>query len=242
MKRPKIGVLPLYDNKNEMKWNTIWMHPGYLDGILAAGGMPSLLPLLSELEDIKAVARDYDGFLFTGGQDVSPSLYGEPVSAWCNHLAPERDRLETLLFKECLAQDIPVFGVCRGFQLFNVVLGGTLYQDMRRQRREAMPLQHDQKTDFTVPIHEIFIEDGTRLHQVIGEDAIWVNSMHHQGLAKVADDFIVSARSADGLAEAAEIRGLSYGLAIQWHPEFLWPHRSYELDLWKDFVKAAAHE
>ncbi len=134
-RKPKIGVLPLYDTKQASKWNSIWIFPGYLNGILEVSGMPFLLPLLKNEADIRALVNEFDGFLFTGGQDVDPALYNQEMTEYCNEVSPERDYMEVILFDEVRKQDKALFGVCRGLQFFNVALGGTLYQDLIAQKR-----------------------------------------------------------------------------------------------------------
>lgn len=238
-KKPKIGVLPLYDTKQASKWNSIWIFPGYLNGILEASGMPLVLPLLEDEADIRALVNEFDGFLFTGGQDVDPALYNQEMTEYCNEVSPERDYMEAILFDEVRKQDKALFGVCRGLQFFNVALGGTLYQDLVAQKKDMEPIQHAQKTEFVFPVHDIEIKEGSKLFEIIGEKTIRVNSMHHQGIAELSPQLEATARAKDGLVEAVEIPDMTYGLAIQWHPEFLWPKRAYERDLFKAFVKAA---
>lgn len=239
MKRPKIGVLPLYDTKKESRWNSIWMFPGYIDGMMAAGGMPYILPLIDDVREIVKFVDEFDGFLFTGGQDVDPQMYGQPMFSWCNEISPEKDHMESVLLKEVMARDKPLFGVCRGLQLINVVLGGTLHQDLERIPETTQTIQHNQKTSFIHPVHDIIIEPGTKLYDIVNKERIRVNSMHHQGVDTLGEGLTISAKAEDSLVEAVEIDGMRYGVAVQWHPEFLWQNRSYELDLWKSFVKEA---
>ena len=104
-RKPKIGVLPLYDTKQASKWNSIWIFPGYLNGILEVSGMPFLLPLLKNEADIRALVNEFDGFLFTGGQDVDPALYNQEMTEYCNEVSPERDYMEVILFDEVRKQD-----------------------------------------------------------------------------------------------------------------------------------------
>ena len=110
-RKPKIGVLPLYDTKQASKWNSIWIFPGYLNGILEVSGMPFLLPLLKNEADIRALVNEFDGFLFTGGQDVDPALYNQEMTEYCNEVSPERDYMEVILFDEVRKQDKALFGV-----------------------------------------------------------------------------------------------------------------------------------
>lgn len=242
MNKPKIGVTPLYDTKRDSKWNSIWMFPGYLNGLIEVGGMPIVLPLLSEEKDIRSLVNEFDGFLFTGGQDVDPILYGQEMTPFCSEISPERDYMEMILFDEVKKQNKALLGVCRGLQLFNVALGGTLYQDIITQKKDEAFVQHDQKTAFTVPVHNIEIVESSKLYNVFDQKIIRVNSMHHQGIADLSSQLEVTARAKDGMIEAVELPEMDFGLAIQWHPEFLWSQRTYEYNLFKVFVEAAGRK
>ncbi|MEI6101414.1 MAG: gamma-glutamyl-gamma-aminobutyrate hydrolase family protein, partial [Eubacteriales bacterium] len=129
MKKPVIGVLPLWDEEK----SSIWMLPGYMQGIEAAGGIPVILSLTADSDALLYWAQNLDGFLFTGGQDVNPALYGEETLPVCGELCKERDRLEITLLRALIELGKPAFGICRGLQLFNVAMGGSLYQDIPAQ-------------------------------------------------------------------------------------------------------------
>lgn len=130
MRKPVIGVVPLIDAERE----SFWMLPGYMEGIQDAGGLPVMLPLTDDSADVKELTALCDGILFTGGHDVSPELYGEETLPVCGETCPGRDKLEVPLLLEAMARDKSVLGICRGFQLINTALGGTLYQDLPAQR------------------------------------------------------------------------------------------------------------
>ncbi len=238
MNKPKIGVLPLYDTKKNSKWNSIWMFPGYLEGIKAAGGMPMILPLLEDEEDIRDLVSCFDGFLFTGGHDIDPERYGQPMYSFCEEISPERDHMELILIDEIRKQDKPVLGVCRGLQLINVAFGGTLYQDLAKQKNNPNLLQHGQKTEFFYPVHDVDISEDSMLKAIVKEDSIRVNSMHHQGIDVLGEGVNAVARAADGVVEAIEVPDMKFCLAVQWHPEFLWSRRDHELNIFKSFVTA----
>lgn len=233
-KKPLIGILPLYDSIKK----SIWMYPGYPEGITEAGGIPVILSILNRNEDIEAIAERLDGFVFSGGQDVDPQYYGEALLKYSNEIYPPRDQLELRLLRAVMDQDKPIFGVCRGLQLINVALGGTLYQDINKQVKRELPIQHFQQNNYEFPVHEVSIATNSRLYEIIGTETIRVNSMHHQAIARLAPQLIAAAASADGLVEAVEIRGLSFGLAVQWHPEFLWQQDDSTLKILQAFVAA----
>ncbi len=138
-----------------------------------------------------------------------------------------------------MARDKPIFGVCRGLQLINVALGGTLYQDINKQLKRDQPIQHFQQNNYEYPVHEVNIATNSRLYEIIGTETIRVNSMHHQAIAHLSSQLIAAATSVDGLVEAVEIRDLCFGLAVQWHPEFLWRNDQNTMKVLSAFVDAA---
>ena len=129
MRKPMIGLIPLVDEKRE----SYWMLPGYMEGIARAGGLAVMLPLTDKDEDIVRLLEAFDGFVFTGGHDVDPAIYGQEKLDICGDLCPGRDSMEQKLLRAALEADKPVLGICRGLQLINAVLGGTLWQDLPAQ-------------------------------------------------------------------------------------------------------------
>lgn len=234
MKRPLIGVLPLYDKEKE----SYWMLPGYMKGIEDAGGIPIMLPLTSDIEVISTIANTFDGFLFTGGHDINPELYGEKADDSCGELCDERDTMEKLLFKQVTELDKPAFGICRGLQLFNVLLGGTLFQDIPTQRRADNKVQHTQKAPYTIPVHSVCIEKESRLYEMIHTESMRVNSYHHQGIKKLSERLLAAAKAEDGLIEAVIMPEKKFILAVQWHPEFNYKLDDCNFRLFVEFVRA----
>lgn len=234
MKKPMIGVLPLYDIDRE----SYWMLPGYMEGIEAAGGIPVMLPLTRSPEIIRSLADTFDGFLFTGGQDINPEIYGEKPEAFCGKLCDGRDRMEELLFRQALEQDKPAFGICRGLQLFNALLGGTLYQDIPTQLKAEKQVGHSQKPPYDRPVHAVAIERESPLYQLLKVDSMPVNSYHHQGVRKLSKQLKPAARSEDGLVEAVYMPGKRFVRAVQWHPEFIYKADDGSLKLFVEFVNS----
>lgn len=234
-KKPLIAVLPLYDSLKK----SIWMYPGYPEGIAAAGGIPVILSLMTKDEDIEAIAERLDGFIFSGGQDVDPLQYGEPLLKYSGEIYPPRDDLELRLLKAVIKRNKPILGVCRGLQLINVALGGTLYQDINKQMKRDYQIQHFQQNNYEYPVHEVTIGNNSILYEIMATDKIRVNSMHHQGIARLSHQLTATALSEDGLVEAAEIKEITFGLAVQWHPEFLWKNDEKTLKMFQVFVEAA---
>ena len=149
--KPMIGVMPLWDETKD----SIWMLPGYFEGIEKAGGIPVMFPLTDDEADVDQLVDVCDGFLFTGGHDVSPEIYHEdtlPGTIPCI----QRDRLETLLLRKAIETDKPVLGICRGIQFMNAALGGSLYQDIPTQCPSAT--EHHQKAPYDIPCHTVRIK------------------------------------------------------------------------------------
>lgn len=236
MKKPIIGVIPLVDYTKK----SLWMLPGYMDGIKQAGGIPMILPLTSDDDDLEAIVDLYDGFLFTGGHDLSPQLYGEDLSKECGEISIERDEMEIALFPLVYQKNKPALGICRGIQLMNVALGGTLYQDLPTQFSSS--LEHHQKPPYDEPIHCVTILKDTPLYDLLNEETIQVNSYHHQAIKDLAKALDVMATSKDGLIEAVYAKNKTFIQAIQWHPEFMYLKDYHSQMIFKQFVRACQKE
>ncbi len=235
-KRPVIGVVPLYDIQRD----SLWMIPGYLDGIAAAGGIPVVLPLTEDEQVLGQLANDVDGFLMTGGQDVSPALYGEERLDSCGETLPVRDGMESRLFQLCLERDVPVLGICRGIQLMNVLLGGTLYQDLPSQR--PTQTEHHMSPPYDRPVHQVEICKGTPLFDLIQTERMDVNSYHHQAVRDKAPALQTMAVSEDGLIEAVCLPERPFVWAVQWHPELSWRTDEKSRRIFEAFVGRCASE
>lgn len=230
--RPLIGVIPLVDPARE----SYWMLPGYLHGIERAGGLPLVLPLTGGEEELGQLAAVCDGFLFTGGHDVDPARYGEEPLGIPLELCPERDAMEFRLLELLLPTDKPILGICRGLQLLNAALGGSLYQDLPAQRGNA--IEHRQKPPYSRPSHEVRVVPDTPLRALTGADAILVNSCHHQGVKTLAPPLSVMAIAGDGLIEAVYLPDKRFVWAVQWHPEFMPVGDEISARLFRAFVES----
>lgn len=233
-KRPLIGVTPLWDTAQ----HSVWMLPDYLDGIQAAGGIPLVLPIRSDRPSAERLAALCDGFLFTGGQDVSPSVYGMEDKTGTVVSSPERDALETLLFPLAFQTGKPILGICRGLQFLNAALGGTLWQDLPSEHPSA--IVHKQGKPYDRPSHPVALS-GT-LRQCIGKEQIQVNTLHHQAVRQLAPGLSPMAIAPDGVIEAAELPGHPFFQAVQWHPEFLFRTDPDQLALFRSFIDACQAE
>ena len=232
MKKPIVGVMPLWDDDKE----SIWMLPGYMDGLSQAGAIPIIFPFSADEGELAQLMELCDGFLFTGGHDVSPQIYNEMPLDGLVVTCEKRDRMETVVLKSAIEADKPVLGICRGLQFINAALGGTLYQDL--------PLQHPSEIDhhghapYDRPIHDVEIIKDSPLFKCLGKDILPVNSYHHQGVKDAAKGLEVMAAATDGLTEALYGPDQRFLWAVQWHPEF-----SYKVDessrrIFRAFVEA----
>jgi putative glutamine amidotransferase len=209
----------------------------YVESVKRAGGHPVLL---RNSDDAGAVVESLDGLLLTGGLDVDPALYGEPTHA-TTHTAPDRDRFEVPLSKAAVAHDLPVLAICRGVQVLNVAGGGSLVQDIPSEVTTELNHSIDLPRDHHA--HPIKVTPGTRLAAALGPkadlEACPVNSRHHQAVARVAPQFVVSAVSADGVVEAIERPDRTFCVGVQWHPENFLKTGEFA-GLFAEFVAAAA--
>lgn len=214
--KPLIGLTPIDDTARE----SLWMLPGYMQGLEAVGGIGVMLPLTDDAAVLKELVAKMDGILLTGGNDVAPALYGEPKEPFCGENDPLRDRMETRLIELALQADKPVFGICRGLQILNAVLGGTLYQDLKTQTGTELCHSMDKPYDRTV--HEVTILPDTPLAELYGPGPLAVNSRHHQGIKTLAPALRAQATAPDGLIESVYLPGYRFVQAVQWHPEHRW--------------------
>jgi len=233
MEKPVIGVLPLYDEFKE----SYWMLPGYMKAVEEAGGIPFMLPLTADAGIVKKIAAMFDGFLFTGGHDLNPEIYGERKEEYCGTLCVERDELEIALFHEVLALNKPALGICRGLQLFNAALGGTLYQDLPAQFGTGIKHGKASASD-PLPVHNVIVERDSLLHAITGAEEIQVISYHHQGIKRLSDRLLAAAKAEDGLVEAVVMPDKDFVLAVQWHPELNYRSDDHSRRLFEAFVRA----
>ena len=214
----------------------------YVEGVAGAGGAPMVLPPLGEERFAASVVGCLDGLLLSGGSDLDPRYYGEEPDPELGPTIPERDAFEMALVDLALQRGIPIFGICRGLQVLNVALGGTLYQDLPSQW-EGDVLKHRQVTPKWQPSHEAVVEDGTYIAEVMGRGVVKVNSYHHQGIKDLAEGLAVTARSEDGVVEAVESTDLSerWLLGVQWHAEAMRGAGPQQERLFEAHVSAAEH-
>ena len=177
--------------------------------------------------------QDYQGVVITGGHDVDPVLYAAEPEVEPRH-DPERDALETRVICHALEHRLPLLGICRGAQLLNVVRGGSLFQELRAQRKIT-------SHRWTVlPLKTLRVEPGSRIEALMGSGEHRINSLHNQAIDRTGENLQVSGRDLDGIVQAVEDRGYGFLLGVQWHPEFLL-YRGCQRALFKSLVEAARH-
>ncbi|MBR3341187.1 MAG: gamma-glutamyl-gamma-aminobutyrate hydrolase family protein [Clostridiales bacterium] len=229
--KPLVGVMPLWDDAKD----SIWMLPGYLEGLKEAGATPVIFPLTEDPEEISRLVDICDGILMTGGHDVTPSIYGEEPLEDKVSCCRERDNMEKLVLEDTMKKDKPILGICRGIQLINALLGGTLFQDLPSQH--PSDIEHHQTPPYDVPVHDVIIRKVTPLFDCLGSERISVNSYHHQAVKDLAPGLEVMAESEDGIVEALYKPLYSFLWAVQWHPEFSYKTDSNSMKIFQAFVE-----
>lgn len=221
MIKPIIGIsLNEIEDSGEKMHNLPlnYLPSGYAKGVLQAGGLPILLPV-SPKEDAKAYINQIDKLILTGGQNVNPKFYKEERSFDASLMHTKRDEFELALIEEAIKQQKPIFAVCRGLQLLNVALGGTLHQDLSRRENEEIKHMQD-PIPRQEPVHKVTISQDSLISQVYGPET-QVNSFHYQAIKDLADDLVITAISEDNIVEAVESRDPSNRwIGLQWHPDF----------------------
>ena len=209
----------------------------YIHAVMDAGGVPVLIPSLIAEDGWDAVYARLDGILFSGGGDIGLEYSpGEPHPR-IDDVDLARDAIELKMVRAAASDGKPFLGICRGCQVVNVALGGTLYTHILDQLPNA--LDHSYPGNMrTMLVHEVKIDEGTHMAQIFGEPILKVNSLHHQGLKDIAPSIRVAGHAPDGLVEAVELPDHPFGLAVQWHPEWLTDQQSMR-NLFRNFVQAA---
>ncbi|MDW8325024.1 MAG: gamma-glutamyl-gamma-aminobutyrate hydrolase family protein [Anaerolineales bacterium] len=195
----------------------------YIEAVLGAGGLPVLIPLSVTGDDLRALYARLDGVLLPGGCDIDPAYFNEARSPNLGVVDGERDRVELAVARLALADGKPLLGVCRGMQVMNVALGGSLYQDLPSEYggpllRHAHPVEAFPREHLAHPVR---VEAGSQLARVLGAQVVQVNSRHHQAIKAVAPQLRVVARAPDGVIEGIEKPDHPFALGVQWHPENL---------------------
>jgi len=243
--RPLIGIttqtLQAIDGIPEGLPHSVVMNQRYYHATAMAGAAPVLIPLLDDIDALRVIYDRVDGILIPGGVDVDPTAFGETPHEKLGRIDPARDRVELQLVKWAVDDHKPVLGLCRGLQVINVALGGTLYQDLDAEYPNA--IKHDYFPNYGFErdylAHEVVLSSGSRLQNAMVAERIPVNSMHHQGIKVLGRGLLASATAPDGLIEAAEGPGDSFLVGVQWHPEVFDSTDPNTEHLFSEFISAA---
>jgi gamma-glutamyl-gamma-aminobutyrate hydrolase PuuD len=232
---PVVGITAYCEQARWGVWDqrATLLPQAYVDAVADAGGAPVLLP---PVPGVAAALHRLDALIISGGPDVEPGLYGEEPGPRTTVVRPERDAAEIAMFREATGAGLPVLGICRGMQLMNVALGGTLIQHLP----DVVGHDGHSPSPGTIAAHQVRIAAPSRLAALLGvssdsTNAVVVPTHHHQGIARLGDGFTACAWADDGTVEAIEADGLPFAVAVQWHPE-----AGADLSLFRALVAAAA--
>jgi putative glutamine amidotransferase len=213
----------------------------YVEGVAEAGGIPVVFPPVGGAREAEALLGGIDGLVLSGGSDLDPSYYGEKPVPELGPTIPERDAFEMSLVEHALRVGIPILGICRGMQVLNVALGGTLFQDLPSQMDHLVLLGHRQETPKWEPTHEVEVDKGSQVAGIMGTEELKVNSYHHQAVKDLASGLVAVAQASDGVVEAVEWGDLSqrWLVGVQWHAEAMREAGPEHRKLFETHVSAA---
>lgn len=230
-------AIPLRPEARDVVPRRMFQNRVYVEAVEAAGAAAIAVPVTADESRLRAAYDCCDAVLLAGGPDVVPELYGEQTRADCNvETAPELDAVDIALARWAIEDGKALLAICRGMQVLNVALGGTLWQDIRRQVDGALEHHHEQRDAI---VHQIDVQSATRLRDITRAQSVAVNSVHHQALREVAPALQVTALAPDGLIEAVEHRDRTFAVGIQCHPEELNGRHAWASLLFQEFVAGA---
>jgi putative glutamine amidotransferase len=240
MTAPLIGISVRTVISSSSQARYLAVRPTYPHAVDLAGGIPILIPMHIEVDALRSLFDRLDGLVLTGGGDIDPAQYGAECSLYTADIDAERDRVELQLARWAVEANKPLLTICRGTQVLNVALGGTLIQDIRDEVPNT--LRHDPPDDSWFPrlTHDVDVVGGSKLHSALGQTKLAVNSLHHQALGKIADALEVVACAPDGIVEGIEHPDCHFIVGVQWHPEVLVDDHPPMLNLFKSLIEAAS--
>ncbi len=237
--RPLIGIPCHADYADGTRRPIYSNNRAYVHAIEHAGGVPILIPFLYDFTMLDTLLPRLDGLLLSGGIDIDPAVYGEAPHLLCDQPDKELDEIELKLAAWALHEDIPTLGVCRGMQILNVALGGTLYQDIDDLCPASLHHSNRQQPrDYLA--HRVNVLPGSRVEQLLGPGSFMANSLHHQAVHEPGRDVIISGTADDGIAEMLEVNGRRFIIAAQFHPEEIYLKETASARLFARFVQACS--
>jgi putative glutamine amidotransferase len=241
-KRPIIGCATYRKRVSQDKPIDVYgLMPAYTEALSAAGGIPLLIPLGLNEEDLCTIFERIDGLMLPGGGDVEPDAYNGQRHDTLWGIDPERDRTEFFLVRTAIEQRKPMLAICRGIQVFNVAMGGTLWADIPGLVPDAIKHDPPNGRPRNHLVHKVAVIHDSVLAKALGATEVWVNSLHHQAIRDLAPSLEPTATAPDGLIEAVEMTEHPFALGVQWHPENLVQDDPMMRSLFKGFVDAAAN-
>ncbi|WP_312096265.1 gamma-glutamyl-gamma-aminobutyrate hydrolase family protein [Niallia sp.] len=239
LSKPIIGITGAYIFKNKFMEGT-YVHHDYQKSIAANGGLPIILPFVEEDLAIEMVDL-CDAVILSGGEDIDPILFGADPHQNIGETILLRDKVELKVIERAMETNKPILAICRGIQILNVALGGTLIQDIPSQVNES--IKHTQSVNRSWDTHFVSIKENSKLAAIIGETKTRVNSLHHQAIDIVADELEVVATSKDGIIEAVEHKSYrNFLLGVQWHPESMASTNEKMNRIFAEFIKSVKIE
>jgi putative glutamine amidotransferase len=223
VKRPPVIGITCLETQTEQEQSSprFCQNQSYIRAVVAAGGVPLLIPHLSDKVLLRALYERLDGLLLPGGEDIDPAHYGEPRHKDLRRVTPTRDETELTLTRWSMDSGMPLLAICRGIQVLNVALGGSLYQDIQAQIPQAQ--RHDWYPGYArdhLP-HTVAVTPHTHLFDILGTDSLPVNSLHHQAIKDIAPGLKPVAQAPDQVIEGVEALAHPFAIGVQWHPEEL---------------------
>ncbi|OOB76822.1 MAG: hypothetical protein BEN19_03865 [Epulopiscium sp. Nuni2H_MBin003] len=233
--KPIIGI-PLnaqHVKRNVSSKDIYYINEEYTLVLNKLGAMPILLPFTDDISLVKAQVDLCDGILLSGGDDITPYLYGEEPNPKLGEYNEAIDRYQLNMTNETIQQNKPLLGICRGAQIINIIFGGSVYTDMSYvPEKTLLHMQTGKRRDVC---HTMVTKKGTKMHQYFG-DEILINSFHHQAISTIGTGLIVSATAKDNIVEAIENNDLKYCVGVQWHPEIMAIYSESMNNLFIDFI------
>lgn len=236
--RPLIGITTATVNDDGKLFNRVYAPNAH--AVARAGGLPVYIPTGLDEDSLRALYERLDGVLLPGGSDVDPAYYHEAAHPALKAIDVKRDWTELTLARWVVEDDRPLFGICRGHQVINVALGGSLVQDIPSQLETTLVHDAPDELPRATRLHEVEIAPDSRLASILGAERVMVNSLHHQAVARPAPSVAVTAFSPDGVIEAIELPDRRFALSVQWHPEDLCVDDAAMQALFNEFVQAAS--
>jgi putative glutamine amidotransferase len=239
MTAPLIGLTTRNLSHPTYSWPMVASPKSYTEALFRAGAIPVLVPLNTPPDLLPGLLAHLDGIVFTGGGDIQTERFNGRPHDKVYGVDLERDAIELALVEQVIALEMPFLGICRGFQVVNIALGGTLYTHLSDQLTGALDHSHNPNLPTDHPAHTIELKPGSRLTEIYGAQTVTVNTLHHQGAETIAPRLETIGTAPDGLAEAVVLPEHPFGIAVQWHPEWM-PEDATQQKLFASFRQATA--